>query len=76
MPGFVYWPVAQAADDGANCKPIHFTVQHPRGMRWGFQLTARVVSDESKEAGIFASIDNIVQVRCEDRNANRDDWTR
>ena len=45
---------------------IHVTVRHPQGTRWGFQLTARVVSDETKEAGMFAALDGNAQVRCDD----------
>ena len=45
---------------------LHITVAHPLASRWGFQLTARAVSDETQEAGTFAPVDNQVQVRCDD----------
>lgn len=45
---------------------IHVTVAHPQASRWGFQMTARVVSDETKEAGTFTSNSSQVQVRCDD----------
>src|SRR5438045_3551461 len=32
---------------------IQVTVAHPEAMRWGFQLTARLASDETKPAGDF-----------------------
>lgn len=44
---------------------IHVTVQHPLAARWGFQITIRQVSDETKQAGDFAAADP-VQVRCDD----------
>lgn len=42
---------------------IEVIVNHPTAMRFGFQLTARVMSDETKEAGTFTADDNI-RVRC------------
>jgi uncharacterized protein (TIGR03437 family) len=39
-------------------------VNHPTGLRFGFQLTARLTSDETKEAGTFAENDS-VQVKCD-----------
>src|ERR1700736_672414 len=33
---------------------IHVTVSDPASSRWGFQLTSRPVSDETKEAGTFS----------------------
>src|SRR5690349_15646577 len=32
---------------------LRVTVIHPEAQRWGFQLTARMVSDETKPAGVF-----------------------
>lgn len=32
---------------------IRIALEHPEGLRWGFQLTARLASDESKPAGTF-----------------------
>ncbi len=43
---------------------IKVTVTHPAAARWGFQLTARTVSDESKPAGTFAAND-VVKVMCD-----------
>ena len=43
---------------------ITVKVDHPDGRRFGFQLTARLVSDETKEAGTFTSDENI-QVLCD-----------
>jgi uncharacterized protein (TIGR03437 family) len=42
---------------------IQVRVEHPDQMRWGFQLTARIQSDQTKKAGTFAPDDNI-RVRC------------
>lgn len=42
---------------------IKVTVMHPAAMRWGFQITARPVSDQTKQAGTFAPND-VVRVRC------------
>lgn len=33
---------------------LRVTLSHPEARRWGFQLTARIVNDESKQAGRFA----------------------
>jgi uncharacterized protein (TIGR03437 family) len=44
---------------------IHVTITDPGSSRWGFQLTSRLVSDETVEAGTFAASD-VVQVRCDD----------
>jgi hypothetical protein len=33
---------------------LRVTLSHPEARRWGFQLTARIVSDESKQAGTFS----------------------
>jgi uncharacterized protein (TIGR03437 family) len=38
-------------------------VEHPEAMRWGFQITAREVSDETKQAGTFQTSGE-VQVIC------------
>jgi uncharacterized protein (TIGR03437 family) len=43
---------------------IKVTVAHPEGQRWGFQLTARTVRDETKEAGTFTPT-NLIKVRCD-----------
>ncbi|MBV8820307.1 MAG: hypothetical protein JO022_18245, partial [Acidobacteriaceae bacterium] len=47
---------------------IHVTVSHPTAVGWGFQMTARTVTDETQEAGNFAS-GTQVQVRCDDGSA-------
>jgi uncharacterized protein (TIGR03437 family) len=44
---------------------IRVIVAHPEATRWGFQLTARQVSDERKPAGSFVA-SNTVRVRCDD----------
>lgn len=43
---------------------IKVTIKHPEAMRWGFQLTARLASDQTKEAGTF-SVNDLVRVRCD-----------
>ncbi len=49
---------------------ITVTVEDPDARRWGFQLTARLHSDESKQAGTFTVTDS-VRVKClpDDRDA-------
>ena len=42
---------------------ISVSVKHPDQQRWGFQLIARMASDQTKQAGTF-TVDNIVRVRC------------
>ena len=42
---------------------IEVIVNHPTAIRFGFQLTARVMSDETQAAGTFTADDNI-RVRC------------
>ena len=42
---------------------IEVQIGHPTAIRFGFQLTARAVSDETKQAGTFTKDDN-VRVRC------------
>src|SRR5262249_14584533 len=42
---------------------IEVQVNHPDAQRFGFQLTARLASDETKPAGAFTVDDNI-RVRC------------
>jgi uncharacterized protein (TIGR03437 family) len=44
---------------------IRVTVQHPEAKRWGFELTARQVTDETKQAGTFTATQDI-RVRCDD----------
>ena len=44
---------------------IRVSVSHPGASRWGFQLTARTVSDEAKTAGTFAAND-VVKIMCDD----------
>src|SRR5262249_14436659 len=43
---------------------IRVTVEHPEAQRWGFQLTARLASDETKMAGTFTVVTGI-RVRCD-----------
>ncbi len=42
---------------------IRVRVEHPEAQRWGFQLTARLASDETRPAGTFTPSDEI-RVRC------------
>lgn len=56
--------------DAANYVPgtkqtIKVTVQHPEAARWGFEITARLASDETKTAGQFSS-NSVVRVICDD----------
>jgi uncharacterized protein (TIGR03437 family) len=46
---------------------IKVTVSHPEAARWGFQLTARLASDETRPAGTFSG-DDVVKVLCDDGN--------
>jgi uncharacterized protein (TIGR03437 family) len=48
---------------------IWVTVEHPEAVRWGFQLTARLASDESKPAGTFTPTSSI-RVRCDPTGAD------
>jgi uncharacterized protein (TIGR03437 family) len=43
---------------------IKVTLKHPDATRWGFQLTARLRSDQTKQAGTFA-VNDVVRVRCD-----------
>lgn len=43
---------------------IKVTVAHPTASRWGFQITARLISDPSKQAGAF-TVNDTVRVRCD-----------
>ncbi|MEP7363250.1 MAG: choice-of-anchor V domain-containing protein [Acidobacteriota bacterium] len=42
---------------------IRVLLSHPEARRWGFQLTARLVSDEAKPAGKF-SVGNLLKITC------------
>jgi len=42
---------------------IRILLEHPEARRWGFQVTARLVGDETKQAGTFTLSDEI-RVRC------------
>lgn len=44
---------------------VEVQLSDPDAQRWGFQLIARLVSDETKQAGTFSTSAD-VQVRCED----------
>lgn len=44
------------------------TVSHPEAIRWGFQLTARLATDETKQAGTFRA-SNRIRVRCDPAGA-------
>lgn len=43
---------------------IRVRVNHPDAARYGFEITARLTSDETKAAGVFAESDT-VQVKCD-----------
>jgi uncharacterized protein (TIGR03437 family) len=43
---------------------IKVTIQHPEAARWGFQITARLASDLTKQAGTF-TVNDLVRVRCD-----------
>lgn len=56
--------------DVANYVPgvkqtIHVAVSHPDAVRWGFQITARLASDETKTAGELLP-GGVVKVMCDD----------
>lgn len=62
-------PTGSVTIDAANYTPgvtqtIKVTIKHPQAMRWGFQITARTLSDETKQAGTFAT-NELVRVRCD-----------
>ncbi len=42
---------------------VSITITDPTALRWGFEMTARLVSDPAKQAGTFIPSDQI-QVRC------------
>lgn len=44
---------------------IEIVVTDPDAMRWGFQLTARLATDETKQAGSFGQSADVL-VRCDD----------
>jgi uncharacterized protein (TIGR03437 family) len=63
-------PAGSMRINAANYTPgvkqtISVTVSHPLGARWGFQVTARLASDESKLAGNFTA-NSVVRVICDD----------
>ena len=43
---------------------VRVRVEHPEASRWGFQLTARLLSDQTKMAGTFTATADI-RVRCD-----------
>src|SRR5258708_6582857 len=43
---------------------IKVRVEHPEAIRWGFQLTARMESDQTKQAGTFTVVDGRIRVQC------------
>ena len=44
---------------------IRVTISHPESARWGFQLTARLASDETKMAGSFTPRPDEIRVVCD-----------
>ena len=47
---------------------IRIRLTHPEATRWGFELSARLVSDELKQAGTFAPVANSIRVTCAPSN--------
>lgn len=43
---------------------VRVRLSHPEAQRWGFQLAARLVSDETKQAGTFTVVPNSIRVTC------------
>jgi uncharacterized protein (TIGR03437 family) len=43
---------------------IRVRLTHPTAARWGFELAARFVSDETKQAGNFTAVANTIRVTC------------
>ena len=68
-------PRGSVSIDVSNYTPgvkqtIHISVKHPEAARWGFQLTARLVSDETKTAGTLSPTDPaVVKIICDDGSA-------
>jgi uncharacterized protein (TIGR03437 family) len=48
---------------------IRVTVEDPEAVRWGFQMAARLKSDDTRQAGDFGTTAD-VQVRCKPNNRN------
>ena len=44
---------------------VRVVLEHPDAQRWGFQITARLLSNPAQQAGSFA-VTEINQVRCAD----------
>jgi uncharacterized protein (TIGR03437 family) len=54
----------------ANLRPgvkqtVKVHIEHPEALRWGFQLTARALNDETRSAGVFTANENVL-VGCDD----------
>lgn len=47
---------------------VRVILEHPDAQRWGFQITARLTSNPTQQAGTFA-VTEAVQVRCADGTA-------
>lgn len=45
---------------------LTITVEDPQAQRWGFELTARLRSDQTKTAGAFTPVANSIRVVCDD----------
>ena len=43
---------------------IRVRLTHPTAARWGFELAARLVSDETKQAGTFSPVAGSIRVTC------------
>jgi uncharacterized protein (TIGR03437 family) len=44
---------------------VRVKLEHPEAQRWGFQLTARALNDETRSPGVLAP-DESIAVRCDD----------
>ncbi len=43
---------------------VKVRVEHPEGLRWGFELTARQASNDQLQAGSFTPVANMIRVAC------------
>jgi uncharacterized protein (TIGR03437 family) len=57
--------VAAASYTPGTKQNITVTVEDPDANRWGFEVTARLRSDETKTAGVFTPVADSIRVVCE-----------
>ena len=48
---------------------VKVRVEHPEGLRWGFELAARQASNDQLQAGSFTPVENSIRVACVTGNA-------